>query len=311
MATKAKQRTLYYRRAVWTGRRQNLQKYLIDAHKHRGTTKQRTFQYGDGEIEGINWKQSNNSFLFHITEYVPHQPTSLVPFPSAAKTDKTSEFSPPSSNHFLEGDIFCFLKNNHLLLCPSGAREAVAESYIQYMLRADGNGALLTSFEITPIIDLDRYRYIRQHGVKRIELNSSLYEATVDYEERRNIRQTLLKEFSDSFISLFKNDPKSELRDITDKENLSVKLIISYDKRGHGDVGWQRMIKAGSQLARSDEDEGFKIVTGDDQAFSADEIRIKEKVKINSFGKSIDRESAWEALEEYYEQLRSTGALQQ
>lgn len=309
-----KERTIYYRRVNWLGRKnKRLGKYLMDAHVNLASTKKRTFHHGDGEIQGINWSSSpvSNGILFHIAEYVPHQSTSLVPFPSSQRKDKTTAYPPPDKNNFLVGDIFCLLSGNHLLLCPSGAREAVADSYVRYMLRANGNEGLLPEFEISAIANINQISYIKQHGIKSIELDASLYEATMDYTQRKTIRETIMKDISDNFLSLFANDPNAELRGITDKENLQVKLIISFDKRKSGDIGQERLIKASTDIVASGEVDGFKIVTGDNQKFSPDSIRICDKFKIQQYGASVDRDSAWKMLEEYYTQLQERGVLQQ
>lgn len=310
--SKVKSRTLFYRRVAWTnGLTASLEKYITEAHEKLTTTHDRTFSHGDGEIQGLIVERRKSGLFFHLAFYTPHQPTSLVPFPSHARSKDTSQQSPPDKHNYLEGDIFFILDQNHIVLCPSGARESIALSYINHVLRKTGNEKLLLHFSIEPVAEFDKVKLLQQEGVKSLSLNASLYEATVEYVGRKTTRMNLLHGVTEELLSLFAKDDNSALQEIGEMENLSVKLEISFDSRKKGGaLGRERLERTAGMLIADDED-GFSIITGNGKRLTANEIRISDKVMLTSHGNSVFRVSACDALEKYLEDLKDSGMLMQ
>jgi hypothetical protein len=310
---KEKSRTLFYRRVVWlNGASGSLQKHLSKAHDTLVTTHDRTFPHRDGEIQGLTVEKRNSGLFVHLAYYTPHQATSLVPSPSKAKSKDTSPEPPPNKHEYLEGDIFFLVAGNHLVLCPSGTRESVALSYIKHVLRKTGKEKLLTRFNIEPVAKIDKVKLLQQEGVKKVSLNASLYEATMEYAERKTTKMNLLHGVAEEVLALFAEDRNKELQKIGEMENLSVKLEISFDSRKKGGtLGRERLEKTASMLIADDEDKGFTIVTGNGKRLTADEIRISDKVKLAPHGNSVFRSNTCEALEQYLSDLKESGMLEQ
>ncbi|MBT5269670.1 MAG: hypothetical protein HOL70_09530 [Candidatus Marinimicrobia bacterium] len=311
--SKEKSRTLFYRRVVWAdGASDSLEKHLSKVHDTLITTYDRTFAHGDGEIQGLTVEKTNNGLFVHVASYTPHQPTSLVPFPSKAKSKETSPEPPPNKHNYLEGDIFFLINSNHLVLCPSGARESIALSYINHVLRKSGMEKLLMRFSIEPVAKVDKVKLLQQEGVKKVSLNASLYEATMEYTARKTTKMNLLHGVAEEVIALFAKGDNKELKEIGEMENLSVKLEISFDSRKKGgDLGRKRLEKTADMLIADDEDQGFSIVTGNGKRLTADEIRISDRVKLSTHGNSVFRSSARNALEKYLSDLKASGMLEQ
>ncbi len=263
-------------------------------------------------MQGLTVQQGNNGLFFHLASYTPHQPTSLVPFPSRAKSKETSPEPPPDKHNYMEGDIFFMISGNHIVLCPSGARESVALSYINHALRKSGKEKHITRFSIEPVAKIDKVKLLQQEGVKKVALNASLYEASVEYTERKTTKMNLLNGVAEEVLALFAKDNNQELQSISDMENLSVKLELSFDSRKKGGaVGRERLEKTANMLISDDEDQGFSIVTGSGKRLTADEIRISDKVKLAPHGNSVFRSSARDALEQYLVDLNDSGMLEQ
>ncbi len=308
---KEKSRTLFYRRVAWTdGNHQKIQKHLTNLHKTLSGTIDRTFPHSDGEIQGLHIEERSSILYFHIASYVPHQPTSIVPFPSKAKSKDTSQEPPPDKHNFMEGDIFFAVKNNHIVLCPSGANESVAISYINHVLRKGGKEKLLPQFSIEPVANIDKVKLLKQEGVKKIALDATLYDASVEYIDRKTTKMQLMNGVAEEILALFTKDKNKDLHEVGDMENLSVKLEISFDSRKKGgDLGRERLEKTANKLIVEDEDQGFKIVTGSGKTLTADEIRISDRIKLAPHGNSVFRSSAWNALELYLNELKESGIL--
>lgn len=310
---KEKFRTLFYRRVAWlNGSSDVMQRHLSKAHDSLDSTQKRTFPHGEGEIQGLTVETRKAGLFFHIASYTPHQPTSLVPFPSKAKSKDTSPEPPPDRHNYLEGDIFFLVSGNNIVLCPSGAHESVAISYIKHVLRKSGKEEHITRFHIDPVAKIDKVKLIKQEGVKKISLNASLYEASVEYMERKTTKMNLLNGVAEEVLALFSKDSNKDLQEIKEMENLSVKLEISFDSRKKGgDVGRERLEKTANMLVADDEDQGFSIVTGSGKRLTADEIRISDKVKLSAHGNSVFRSDAWTSLEKYLDDLDELGMLEQ
>lgn len=306
-------RTIFYRRVDWKNNSTGtMQQHLANAHQTLLSTHDRTFHFGDGEIQGLKVESQDNVLFIHLALYTPHQPTSLVPFPSTALSKDTSQIAPPSDHNYLEGDIFFAVKGNHIVLCPSGARENVALSYINHVLRKVGQDVLTTLFEIDPVAKVDKVEMIKREGVKKIALNASLYEATVDYVERKTTKMNLMHGVAEEILALFAAEQNKDLKEISEMENLSVKLEISFDSRKKGgEIGRQRLEHAAKMLISDDEDQGFAIVTGNDQRLTANEIRISDKVQLDKNGNTVFRQAAFKALGEYLVKLDESGVLEQ
>ncbi len=180
------------------------------------------------------------------------------------------------------------------------------------MLKAAGQEQLQPLFTIEPVANLDKIELIREEEVKCIALNSTAYEASMEYNERRTVKKTLLKSVTDALKTVFEEDPDEDLRTLGQHENLMVKLEISFDSRKKGgEIGQKRMQAAASTMVNDDDEDGFSIVTRQGSKLSADEVRISKKVVLDAYGNSISKDSARDALEEYMRELHETGVVHQ
>ena len=309
---KMKNRTILYRRAVWFDDSiTSLQEYMIAAHEHLNTTQKKTFPYADGEIQGLHTKSDESGFFLQVAFYTPQQPTSIVPFPSSAEQYALASPEPPPDNYnYMSGDIFFLVKNNHIVLCPSGLRENVAVSYIKEILKRLHSDDIVDKLTVEPVANLDKLEIIKAEGVKRVTLNASLYEASMNYASRNTAKSKISSGIANEIKSLFTKDP--EYSSIDEKENLSVKLEISFDSRKkHGELGQKRIDKIANMLISEDEDQGFAILTSTGKRMTAKEIRIRERCNLPSYGNSVERSSAYRALKDYLNKLQTTGLLEQ
>lgn len=162
-------RTLTYRRAIWTSRTANrkLEDYVRLIHQRLKTTETRTFEYSEGQIQGLAWQPRNGLVLVHVAQYVPRGSTSLVPLPSTEPASDTRELAPPGNTNFLRGDIMFLVAGDHLLMCPSGAREAVIGAYLESASEKLDLGSWAAQCSLEPVADISKIRLIRTEGVKK------------------------------------------------------------------------------------------------------------------------------------------------
>ncbi len=327
-----KVKRLFYRRATWTNQEKDtLESTLKICHENFKTTSQRTFKglYGS-EIQCARYLPKDKvGLFFQIASYVPGQSTTAIE-ESSATSEKSdiSEVVAPKGNNFLDGDIFLLVNRNNVILLQSGVRENVALNYMCQMLEKNAFKHALMSLEFLGIAKEDKVEMIQTQGVKAIELNASLYEASLMHLEKQNEKaQRETKVFdlpgivADSLKQVFAKD--KNLKEITEKENVNIKLSITFDGReakkkknkkdgGFGELGRSRLQKTSEMIVKEclEEDlDGFTIITGDNNKIKSDEIVVSDNYRVKTFGKSLDQSDAFEKIEEYYFQLEHRGIL--
>lgn len=328
---KTKKRPFYYRRAKWDEQRKDksLEELLITSHVTLKTVGARTFIAGEGEIRGADFEARPGQGVFlHVASYVPDEQTTTIEKDTAATRTKLYAETASAGRNFLGGDIFVYVKDNHLILCPSGVRETVAFSYIYQVLQKCKHHRMLASFQLEKVAKASKLAMIASEGVKAIELNSSLYEASLDHvtavaKKKKDSKfkvEELLKKTAEFIEEMFAED--ADLKEIKEKENLDIKLSLRFDgrearKKGKaadfGVLGKSRLKKTSEAIVAEFEkgalEDGFIIVTGEGNTITPDEIRVSESFRVEVFGKSLNRDDAYLKLKGYYDKLKGSGVL--
>jgi hypothetical protein len=321
-----KTRKFYYRRAEWDDKgNATFESIMRSAHSTLDTVGKRTFAVSSGaEIRGAHFDDNSGIYL-QIASYVPNESTSIIDKKSNVKNSTVSAQSAPSGSDYLDGDVFVFIKDDHVILCPSGVREKVADAYFEQILRATNCWEMLKTFELDKIAKASKVEMIRDEGVKEIELNTSLYQASMMQIDKDDPEVSgFFKSISNQFLAIFSEDP--DLNSIKANENLNVKLIVKFDgmeARRHlkddkfGVAGRKRLSGTANnilnELTDLDEvdDTGFVIVTGANNRITPQEVRVSDSYKVATLGKSLSRTSAFRKLKEYYDKLNKDGVLNQ
>jgi len=315
MSDSKKQRKLIYRRAAWINDDFTipLQVYVEKAHTVLDTIEKRTFQHGPMEMQGLRFKQIENTGIFlHVASYFPKAPTSIVPDPSPSHHADVNTSAPPKGNNYMEGDIMFLVSGNDLILCPCGVRENIAREYLRNVLKKVGFETESMSFGLEKVANCDKVKLLKSEGVKSISLGASLYDASIDYLERKTIKSKILSGVVDNLQALFQNDNDIDLRSLHDKENLTVRLEISFDQRKKGGaIGRRRIERTADKLVHDREDEGFTIETFSGKKVTAKEINLSQRVNLEPLGKSVMVNDAWAKIKDYFLELKQNGMLEQ
>lgn len=321
--TNFKNKKFYYRRAKWDEQgKQSLEKILLEAHEELDTVGKRTFEASSGaEIRGASFKDDKGLYL-QIASYVPGEATSIIDKSKGAKQSSVTAQAAPDGKDYLDGEVFVYIKDNHVILCPSGVRETVVETYIWHILRAVEKKDIAKSFELDKVAKTDKLRMIKDEGVKEIDLNTSLYEASLIHMDQNNPKVGGWKKaMANQLSAVFSKD--KDLKDITEKENLNVKITIRFDgteaRRNSkdpefGKAGKKRLERTAEQVIAEFDDEhenGFTIVTGAGNRITSDEIRVSDSFRIETLGKSLSKSATWAKLKEYHDRLDADGVFKQ
>lgn len=320
MPNETRVRTVSYRRAHWNNTIDypgSLQSYLVAALQRTTTTEARAFSYGDYHIQGIKVVSDDvrmrsgerkNVLLLQLVRYEPDAQANTVLKPSDIEGSDVDTEDPPASKDWIDGDIFVLICENHLLTCASNVRDTSASKFLTSLLRRDENG-LANIINFDKIGAADKLQLIQREGVKSIELNAALYEATLDWYESE-VKAKILRRLSDAIKDCFADD--EDLREIAANENINAKVVLNFDSRKRGgELGRDRMEQLGTNLVREEEGSDYVIVTRENKRITLDEIQLKKNIHVSRHGKTVDRTDAWSKLKEYFEELDRDGLLSQ
>jgi hypothetical protein len=309
-----REKTLSYRRAEWLDavpKGTNLESCLRDAHDALKTVDERTIVRDNGQcIRSANKRAPRDGgFFLHLTADTPGEEASVVPKKGNVETFEVGTAAAPADAEFMDGDAFLFVRGDDVCLCSTGLRDGAILLFLYEFFTKAKLGKHATKFDLRKVPSLDKMKMLNQQGVKQIDLRATLYQATTQYEKRKNQASGVVRAVARHILSVV-GDEKEDF-----DEGLRVGVTIKTDHRvmrKHLVIGEKRIEALAKDIvAHYDKDDDFIIETGQGQKIRADEIFIKEIVLIDSYGKSIKCKSAWEKLEGFYGRLKKSGALGQ
>lgn len=308
-----REKTVSYRRAVWVEdvKGIDLEWCIRDAHAKLKTVDERTIGYS-GTLT-MSAKQKNaradgkGGLLLHLVTESPGEAASVVPKVPARTTDldlKTEE--PPADGEWLDGDAFVFVKGNHLCFCSTGIRDGAINWYLHELFKKAQIRRDSSRFDLLKAADITKLRLLHSQGVKEIEIKAMVTRAVANYEKRKATTYGAAGAAGKFLRTIWQA--------LNDYTNGSLKLILSLkvDKRFGGvKLGEKRIEKLADDIVKSAEKgDDFSIITKTGQRITHNEIFIRSKVLIQSEGKTVDRDKAWNELVAFFNALASSGAVE-
>lgn len=308
MPNDKKTKTISYRRAVFLspGGDNTLENLFSSARTSIGTGHRFPAEDDRPAIEERHhiYKSGTGHFL-HIVAFTPGEEASIVPHSQSGDIATTP---PPENADFMDGDIMALISGNDVVLCANSLHDKQLERFLVKYLELAGLSEPSQTFELSKVANVDRLKMIKDQGVKEVCFDSSLYEASFLHTERQTVHNRITGRLFDEFKALFFKD--DEQVDIEEAENLTVKLVLSYDKRKKGADFSRKKLEMMADRAYSEDDEGIKIKTFNGDMVSASDITLKKKVVINRHGKTVWYSDAWAEIEKYYQELKAGGFLE-
>ena len=97
-------------------------------------------------------------------------------------------------------------------------------------------------------------------------------------------------------------------RQIEEAENIHAKLVITLDSRRSG-LEYEEFDSIVQEVASQNLDD-VEIVTKSGERIKNSELTLKKAVDIETFGKTVHHNSAWEEMEKFFEELKNSGTLE-
>lgn len=287
-----------------------LQDYLLQAHNRFPNIEHRRITLpGRPDLEGRNWKSNGNAFFLHIAAYTPGEEATVVPKLQGVPSGDIATTPPPDRCEFMDGDITALVHKNHIILCSSNLHEKNAETYmVNIVLNAQINDTA-GKFTLSKVAQTSKIDLIRRQGVKSVSLDANLYNATLQHVDRRTVSKRIGANLGEILSSVFGKDQES--LDLDFAENLSVKVILTFDQRKKSAALTGERLEAVAEGMLDEVDEGFSITTKGGEKIRPDDVVLKKQIRLPRFGKTVYCASAWEAMENYLLELQDGGLLEQ
>jgi hypothetical protein len=158
------------------------------------------------------------------------------------------------------------------------------------------------------VADADVMAMIANNKIREISLKSTVYQATANYIRRQNQSQSVISAAARQLKQL-----AGMPLDVT-PDGLQIEVTIKPDRRDKKNLrlAEARVEKlAADLLLNREEGDKFKIIFQNGQSISDEEINVRANMVIPALGKSVQRDEAWNALENFYSHLVNEGIVEQ
>lgn len=315
-------RTMYYHRFNWEEigddalPTQSLQETLTNILSSKKSTKARKVSWDNTEgyiAKAIKNKIANNKLnqkevlCIHLVMYEPLSKTNTVPIPSELLDVDIDAVPPPKEQNWMDGGACMLISDNDIISCPCTMGNSVAFKYLKLLI-ANNTQINPSCMRFMPTANEDKIKLINKEGVDHINLNLSLYSASIEYEKQNN--KKLKNQFTHqikSIIDAILSQNKDKDKDIKELANMKVGLTFNLNTK-EKDISSKQLSELGSILV-SDEEEGYSIKTLSGNTITYNDLKIKKPIKLDRNGKTMDRSSAWKELINYYTDLEKNGII--
>ena len=161
---------------------------------------------------------------------------------------------------------------------------------------------------LTTVGDMSTMEQIQRQGVKAIWLNVGAFTdtvlATVD-EQSSELRKRVVDFVEGLWVS------EEEREHFRQAENLQAQVIFKLRGRsGTLDVDDMGLLAARVQQEEQDDDD-MRLMLGDGSEVRHGDVVLRKPVNIEVHGKTVRYGPAWDAMADYLDELRRSGALEQ
>lgn len=309
---KQRTKTLSYRRAVWLNTQPNskstLETYIAQAHKKLTRIGQRKISYGDGQIlKAIRLKKGKpRGYFLHIVAETPGDLASTISVADDNKPDAdVVPASPPKGSEFMDGDFLVFVRGNNVCMCSTVLHDGALALFLRELFDKAKLPSESKRFDLQKIANVQKLKLIQAQGVKSIEFNASVYDASLKYINRNDTPSILGSAAQQINAILGKNKAPNA-------EDLTIQVGLNADGR---------IVKTGTSAAKTLDDlakdlinandDNYSIITRSNHRITFKEVFVRTKASIPKHGKSVNQSHAWNALQNFHNNLEKSGVTEQ
>lgn len=276
------------------------------------TVMQRSIQRAGGymmRLADYKRDQDGRGCFIHLTFETPGEPASIVPHVTADASElQVTTLAPPNYAEFMDGDAFLYVNGNDTMLCTT----AVAIGSIRYYFHAFFDKAAIRhdagQFEFMNAVNTKLFDLIQRKGIKEIEIKASMLEASAHYQARKTHVAGVTGHVSRFLRHIAGSDP------VVKDDALRVAVTLNVDKRLKKGIalGRKKLENIAMNIIENREaEDDYTIILESGEKIKPKELVLRSHANIDSLGKSVVKEAAWNALFSYYRELFQSGQLDQ
>lgn len=273
-----------------------------------------------GQLRINQHKPNGLTVELKIVALAPGENATTVPITLQPGKSSEGAATPPAASAFKGGDFFILMHGNNLLCVGDHLRLGAVESYLrEFLSHTLPSQPEVSAFEILPVARKDKVKMLAAEGIKEIELNSSLYAATLDGSTKK---KGLLGPFRDAINGIYESAQSLLKKDETEEFNehladVQLKLSISVKGGLRGpDISRLAVEELGQTLVSNgapaeDNDISPVLITNKKNRVSVTEASVSENFAINrrDSENSLNDTEVWAVLRSYYGTLQKEKAL--
>lgn len=275
-----------------------------------------------GKFEIAERDETSTDIALHVVGFAPKESAGTVNITAAGKQDALKAARPPRNRAFHTGAFMLLIRGNNVFCCGDSIRASGAASYLRQLFGRADLDPQSQAFELLPVADAKKMEMLQTEGVKQIDLDATLYAATLDASKEElplaGVFQRLLQGLQENLDAYVREDLKQTYADQLGE--LQVKLTIKPNKGKRGELIARNIVDtAGQDILRQDEagksheGVGFTLVTGNDNKITAKNATIGEQ---HSFARKLnenvlDHTVVWEALRAFADKIERSGVAGQ
>ncbi|ABD55810.1 hypothetical protein Jann_2893 [Jannaschia sp. CCS1] len=306
-------KTLEYRRARFLDDGQNLEALVRQAWGQFGTQAERTITFSDDRSScGLRARDCNaNGFAVHCGRYTDGQGVGTIPTVPAPEVE-VGERPPEPGENFLNSDLMALISGNHVICMNCGRNAGSLRIYLQQLFRKAGMPDESRQFELVRIGSPDKLAIIEAVGVKSIDLEVDISEATafevVEGDGGGGIWQSIKQNFGNALAAVTARDESVEQLRTAERGTMKVSINVP---KGDLDAAKHGLDDFAEEVVEDEESDAFTIHLRDGRTtIKPNEVSVRKQVKLETAANSVSVFQAWDAMETYMGELNENGQIE-
>ena len=277
-----------------------------------GTQAERTITVGgDRATTGLRSRDLETvGFAVHCGRYTDGQGVGTIQTAPAPEAD-IGEQPPSPGENFLNSDLMALIKDNHVICMNCGRNAGSLRSYFQQLFRKAGFDDASRQFELVRIANPDQVAIIEAVGVKRVDLEIDIAEATaaelIDGIGGGGIWNKITDNLGNAFQAITGQDEIVE--QIRQAEKGTMKVSINVPK-GDLNAAKEGLAQLSEEVVEDEESESYIIHLGNGETIKPNEVSVRKQVKLKAAANSVSVFQAWESMQEHIGDLIDHGRVE-
>lgn len=232
------------------------------------------------------------------------------------ENDDGGSTPPPQGQSFMTKEAFVYINKHHILFLGSSLRHEAVSDYLnmlnnQVYSQHPSPPISKTAFSFKPVANFDKLSLIKSYGAKKLHLNASAYQLSLDSLNQAEESSGLIAQFKklgSFFNTISSREPTDE--EINAAQDLNVCLTLSLEGNTRAALEAQNfMSHQAAIIAESDEiDSGFYIETQRGDKIRPTDIRLSKPIRIKKYEQTnaLSPTEVFDAMRLYFQELEQS-----